>query len=109
MRRIVVKEARPGMVAARNVLAPDRTMLLESGDTVASRHLAALHGAGIYDLWISDAGFEFFDELCSSQPTKAQQHLADGLRSAFLSLSAFIERTQMKRFSLVIEDLVRGI
>jgi HD-GYP domain-containing protein (c-di-GMP phosphodiesterase class II) len=109
MRRIIVKEARPGMVAARNVARADGTVLLETGDIIASRHLAALHGAGVYDLWIIDAGFEFFDELCASQPTVAQQRLADGLRKAFLNLAGLVERTQLKRFNLVIEDLVRGM
>jgi HD-GYP domain-containing protein (c-di-GMP phosphodiesterase class II) len=97
------------MVAARNVARPDGTVLLESGDTIASRHLAALHAAGIYDLWIIDTGLEFFDDLCASQPTLAQQRLADGLRKAFLNLSTMVERTQIKRFALVIEDLVRGM
>src|SRR5437764_728868 len=109
MRRIVVKEVRPGMVAARSVNRPDGTILLQTGDLIASKHLAALHAEGIYDLWIVDAGFEFFEELCTSQPTHAQQRLADGMRKAFLGLTTFVERTQMKRFNLVIEDLVRGL
>jgi HD-GYP domain-containing protein (c-di-GMP phosphodiesterase class II) len=83
--------------------------LLQAGDLIASRHLAALHADGTYDLWIVDAGFEFFDELCTSQPTNAQLRLADGMRKAFLGLITFVERTQIKRFNLVIEDLVRGL
>ena len=54
MRRIVVKEARPGMIAARNVGGTDGQVLLENGDTIGSRHLAALHGNGIYEITFSD-------------------------------------------------------
>src|SRR5689334_13600354 len=89
MRRIVIKEARPGMVASRTLAhpAPGNPPLLTPGTVLTVQLLAQLHELGIYDLWVSDPGLEFFVDLSAGQPQAAQRRMADGLHSAVLRLA----------------------
>ena len=55
MRRIIIKEARPGMVAARTLVATEdgqRVAVAKAGEVLGVEHLVRLHELGVYDLWI---------------------------------------------------------
>lgn len=111
MRRIIVKEARPGMIAARSVPHPLERgkVLLTAGDLLSTSSLIQLHQMGIYDLWVNDPGLEFFDQLCSSQPTRPQQRLAEALQESFMRLSQTVARPVFKRFDVVLEDVAHSL
>src|SRR5439155_1165924 len=68
-----------------------------------------MHELGTYDLWINDPGLEFFDDVCSSQPTNPQLRLAEALRDSFLRLSAHISRTVFRRYEIVLAELVHAL
>ena len=112
MRRIIIKEARPGMVAARTLsgAGPDAqpVVIAATGQALTMDHLIKSHELGLYDLWVVDPGLEFCDELCA-QPTAAQVRLADGLRDSFLRLSTCLSRALFKRYSLVLQEIVQSI
>ena len=111
MRRIIIKEARPGMVAARTLVATENAQRVEvakAGEVLGVEHLVRLHELGLYDLWVIDPGLEFFDEMCV-QPTAGQLRLAEGLRDSFLRLSGWVSRALLKRHSSVLEEVVRGL
>ncbi len=112
MRRIIIKEARPGMVAARTLAAVtpkgETAVIAGTGEPLTIAHLARCHEAGLYDLWVTDPGLEFFDELCS-QPTAAQVRLADALRDSFLRLSGCVCRSLLTRYDLVLEEVLREL
>lgn len=112
MRRIIIKEARPGMIAARTLSGvgadAQPVVIAATGQALAMEHLIKSHELGIYDLWVNDPGLEFCDELCA-QPTAAQVRLADGLRDSFLRLSTCLSRALFKRYTLVLQEVVQSI
>jgi HD-GYP domain-containing protein (c-di-GMP phosphodiesterase class II) len=111
MRRIIVKEARPGMIAARSVVDPNATpmagetpaTLAATGKVLTLDHLIRFHEAGVYELWVDDPGLEFLDTLCGAQTTAAQRRLADALQDAFLRLSSWVAPEVWRRH----EDFLR--
>src|SRR4051812_19228251 len=111
MRRIIIKETRPGMVAARTLSAAsqagDKIPIASAGEALTLDHLLRCHELGIYDLWVTDPGLEFCDELCS-QPTTPQVRLADALRDSFLRLSGCLSRSLFKRYSLVMQEILQS-
>jgi HD-GYP domain-containing protein (c-di-GMP phosphodiesterase class II) len=111
MRRIVIKEARPGMVVARAVRHPveTATFLAATGEALTVDPIVNFHEMGLYDLWVTDPGLEFLDELCSSQPSSAQMRLADGLRTSFLRFCSAASPGRFKRHEMLIEDLFRAL
>ena len=111
MRRIIIKEARPGMVAARTLAtaASPAVTLLSAGDVLSVSQLACLHGMGTYDLWVNDPGLDFLDDLCSGQPTSAHQRLAVGLREAMLRFVTCANRELFKTHAFGIEEIVGSV
>jgi HD-GYP domain-containing protein (c-di-GMP phosphodiesterase class II) len=111
MRRIVIKEARPGMVVARAVRHPAEasTILAASGESLTVDPIVNFHETGIYDLWVTEPGLEFLDDICSSQPTNAQMRLADGLRTSFLRFCNAAVPGKFKRQEMMIEDCFRSL
>jgi HD-GYP domain-containing protein (c-di-GMP phosphodiesterase class II) len=114
MRRIIIKEARPGMIAARSLEAPPIAGTAPqspviTGEILSLEHLARIHELGIYDLWVTDPGLEFFDEICATQPTVPQRRLAEGLRDSFYRLSASAPRTFFRRFDLTLAEIFHGV
>ena len=111
MRRIIIKEARPGMRAARAVADPGHpdAPCVPSGDILTMAQIIQMHELGTYDLWINDPGLEFFDDVCSSQPTTAQLRLAEALRDSFLRLSAHISRTVFRRYEIILAELIHSL
>jgi HD-GYP domain-containing protein (c-di-GMP phosphodiesterase class II) len=111
MRRIILKEARPGMTIARVVGNPTdpASPLAATGEVLTTQRLCQLHQLGLYDVWVTDPGLEFFDDLCSTQPTAAQQRLAVGLREAFLQFSGGIPRAYFKRYGVLLDDLLHAL
>ena len=115
MRRIIVKEARPGMIAARSVVheaaAPGglSAALAATGEVLTLAHLMRFHEAGVYALWVDDPGLEFLDELCGSQATVAQRRLADALREAFLRVSSWAPRSVITTHESVLRDVLQQV
>jgi hypothetical protein len=115
MRRITIKEVRPGMMAVRSVAevlpSGEKRPIAKAGDVLTMEQLLRCHDAGLYDLWVTDPGLEFLDELCT-QPTREQLRLAECLRDTFLRLSYGVPRTLIKRHATTLEEvlhtLVRG-
>jgi HD-GYP domain-containing protein (c-di-GMP phosphodiesterase class II) len=112
MRRITIKEARPGMIAARSIAGSlptgEKTPLAAARDTLTIGQLARCHELGIYDLWVSDPGLEFLEDLCV-QPTRDHLRLAEGLRDSFLRLSCWVPRTLIKRHATSLEEVARAL
>lgn len=111
MRRIVIKEARPGMIVARAVRHPvdPSTFLAASGEILTVDPIVNFHEMGLYDLWVIDPGLEFLDEICSSQPTSAQMRLADGLRTSYLRFCNAAPHGRFKRHNMVMDEIFRGL
>ncbi len=111
MRRIVIKEARPGMIVARAVRHPveTATFLAAAGEALSIDPIVNFHEMGLYDLWVTDPGLEFLDELCSSQPTTPQMRLADGLRASFLRFCNAAVPGRFKRLEMAIEELFHSL
>jgi HD-GYP domain-containing protein (c-di-GMP phosphodiesterase class II) len=90
MRRIIIREARPGMRVARQVTSPadPAHVVVASGAVLTIDEIILMHELGVYDLWTDDAGQAFLDELhhaCVTNP--AQQRLIEALGRAFQSLT----------------------
>ena len=111
MRRIIVKEVRPGMIAARSLAHPQEpgTAIITGCEVNTFRHVVRLHELGVYDHWVNDPGLEFLDDLCCSQPTTAQQRLAEALRESFLGLVAYLPPAFTRRHDIVLQELVEEI
>ncbi len=111
MRRIIVKEARPGMIAARSLPHPEQpgTAIVAGDETITIRHILKFHELGVYDLWVNDPGLEFLDDLCCSQPTRSQQNLAEALRESFLGWAAHVPAAFTRRHAIQIQELAEGI
>jgi response regulator RpfG family c-di-GMP phosphodiesterase len=112
MRRITIKEARPGMMAARSMAAVlpggEKVALAGAGEMLTMGQLLRCHDAELYDLWVTDPGLEFLDELCA-QPTREQMRLAECLRETYLRLSYEVPRTLMKRHTTTLEEVLHTL
>ena len=112
MRRITIKEARPGILAARSLTGTlptgAKVAIAGTGDALTVAQLVQCHELGIYDLWVTDPGLEFLDEFCV-QPTREQSRLAEGLRDSFLRLSCCVPRTLIKRHATTLEEVLHTL
>src|SRR4051794_12784281 len=109
MRRIIVKEVRPGMCVARAAADPRRLEGppdpgVPTRDVLTMAQIVPMPEVGVYHQWVIDPGLEFFDEVCASQPTTAQLRLAEGLRDAFLKLTASIPISVFRRYEIVLSE-----
>ena len=111
MRRIIVKEVRPGMLAARSLMHPQEpgTAIITGGEAITIRHVVKFHELGVYDLWVNDSGLEFLDDLCCSQPTTAQQRLAEAFRESFFGFVAHLPAAFTRRHTILLQELVEGV
>jgi HD-GYP domain-containing protein (c-di-GMP phosphodiesterase class II) len=116
MRRIIIKEARPGMIAARSIANPNPPAppatprpLVATGVTLTLNHLVRLHESGIYDLWVNDPGLEFFDDLISTQTTAHQRRLANALQDSFQRLSSLLPRALILRHEALLHDTLQQV
>jgi hypothetical protein len=117
MRRIIVKEARPGMVAARSVADPNAPAvasgspgtLAVAGDVLTEAHLVRFHEAGVYELWVDDPGLDFLDDLYNPQGTVAERRLADALRDAILRVASWVPRDMIKHQGGLLRDTLQQV
>ncbi len=114
MRRIIMKEARPGMLLERAIAHPNagQPPVVASGVVLTVDHLARLHELGTYDAWIAEPDLSFFDALELGNPTVPQQRLRDALRVSFQKMIALgangpdLQRPLIKRHRIILEELV---
>ncbi|HUO08500.1 MAG TPA: HD domain-containing phosphohydrolase [Phycisphaerae bacterium] len=112
MLRVIVRQARPGMVLARSIIHPrqaDQT-LLAAGYKLDSRTIARLHELGVYDLWINYPGLEFLDDLFSPELTMQQQRLCETLRISLHEQAQYADvALPIQNYRAVVEDLIHAI
>jgi HD-GYP domain-containing protein (c-di-GMP phosphodiesterase class II) len=112
MLRLIVRQARPGMVLARSVVnprQPDLT-LLAAGFALDAQTIARLHELGVYDLWVNYPGLDFLDDLYSPQLTSQQQRLCETLKTSFVGQAQRGDaKLPIQDFRATVEDLVTTI
>jgi len=112
MLRVIVKQARPGMVLARAVINPRQpdTTLLASGYALEPHTIARLHEIGVYEIWINYPGLDFLDDLYSPRLTQQQQRMCETLKTSFTGQAT---RTDAKlpilQYRDVVQELVQSI
>ena len=112
MLRVIVRQARPGMVLARSIIHPRQPeqTLLSAGYKLDTRTIARLHELGVYDLWINYPGLEFLDDLFSPELTLQQQRLCETLRGLVSRSGAVLRRgAPVQNYRAVVEDLIHAI
>jgi HD-GYP domain-containing protein (c-di-GMP phosphodiesterase class II) len=122
MRRIIIREARPGMRLGRAIPSPRQpsTPLAPAGADLSIPLLLAMHHQGVYDLWIEEPELHFLDDLSASHLSPSQHRLVDAFRHTFRQLfrqgiatADLLPNTPggglFKRYRLLLEELVRGI
>ncbi len=109
MLRIMVKEARPGMMLARSLINPSQadSILLATGHTLEAPHIARLHELGVYDLWVRYPGLDFIDDLFSADMTTHQRRLCETLKLSFHAQAQSTHcKLPMNQYGDVVQDLV---
>ena len=112
MLRVIVRQARPGMVLARSIIHPRQPeqMLLGAGYKLDTRTIARLHELGVYDLWINYPGLEFLDDLFSPELTLQQQRLCETLRVSLHDQALCSDvALPIQNYRAVVEDLIHAI
>ena len=112
MLRVIVRQARPGMVLARSIIHPRQPeqMLLSAGYKLDTRTIARLHELGVYDLWINYPGLEFLDDLFSPELTLQQQRLCETLRVSLHDQARCTDvALPIQNYRAVVEDLIHAI
>lgn len=110
MLRLIIRQARPGMILARSIVNPRQPelTLLSAGYTLDSVSIARLHELGVYDIWIHYPGLDFLDDLFSPQLSNQQQILCESLKSCFHDQA---ERSEVvlpiRQYQHIIEDMVQ--
>ena len=85
MIKVVLRQARPGMVLARALLDPHHgeTALLNRGDALTPEVIGLLHETGIYELWIQDAGVEGLDDPEPGRMSGARSRMCEVIKQGF--------------------------
>ncbi len=119
MRRIIIKEARTGMRAARAIAHPrdPAQVVVASGAELTGQQIIMLHEIGLYDLWIEEPEMNYFDALSASQLTVPQQRLCEALLRAFRSFAAAsgggagvdAQKLLLRRNSVVLEEMMHTL
>jgi len=89
MRRIIIREARPGMQVARQVPHPRDAsqILLATNALLKVDDIIRLHELGVYDLWVDDADLGQLEQLQrAANADPAQQRIVNALIRTFQNL-----------------------
>src|SRR5206468_12240073 len=121
MRRIIVKEARPGMKVARNLFAsprPDRPVggeqankpLFPAGTTMTADDIVLMHREGVYDLWVEFPELDFFDHVMMAAESVPQQRLGEALRLAFEEVIGLgVPLSLLRRYNPVLQEVMHQL
>jgi len=112
MVRVIIKEVRPGMVLARSLFHPQapETLLLAAGTTLDVPHIARLHECGVYNLWVDYPGFDFIEDLFSTEMTTPQRRLCEAIRLAFHAQARRTHpRLPMSQYRHVLRELLETL
>ncbi len=112
MLRVMVKQARPGMVLARSINNPRQPdhILLAAGYALTTPVIAKLHEQGVYDLWIRYPGLEFLDDIITPHLTTQQQHLCDALKISFHQQAMRTQpRIEINHYRDIVQSLVSSL
>jgi HD-GYP domain-containing protein (c-di-GMP phosphodiesterase class II) len=110
MRRIMIKEARPGMKLLRR--AEGGPGGAAAGTTLSVADIIRLHEAGVYDLWVGDADGVPLDGLLAAGMSKPQQRLAEALAKAWQGLmgqATAAGQALARRSAVTAADVLQGV
>jgi HD-GYP domain-containing protein (c-di-GMP phosphodiesterase class II) len=110
--RVIVRQARPGMIIARTVINPRQpeSILLTAGYKLVASDIGRLHELGVYDLWVEYPGLDFLDDLYSPQLTATQQRLCETLKYSFHEQARRSDsQLPILQYQDVVKDLVKSI
>ena len=109
MRRIGIKQAKPGMKLARSVINATGSVLIQRGVTLTSRYIDRLRAKGIYQIYIEDdisEGIEI-EDLVSDETRYCTQALVKNVMDDILLQNRLSQASEItKTVNNIVDELI---
>ena len=85
MLRVLIDQAKPGMVLARSIRNPEKPqhVLLKAGYKLDEETISRLLSLRIYNIWVQYPNLNFLDEMLDPELTRQQQEMYGSLKKQF--------------------------